>query len=63
MQHILTASLWGSSAQSYAPPLQTARIFQCRHPMMCSQKYPDDFLKFLGFRETMDTINWLGITD
>lgn len=56
----LTVFLWGSSAQSFAPLFQTARIYQCRHPMMCSQKYPDDFLKFTGFRETMQEINWLG---
>ena len=56
----LTVFLWGSVAKSFSPLFQTARVYQCRHPMMCSSKYPDDFLKFQGFKDTMDIINWLG---
>lgn len=54
------AFLWGSVAQRFSPLLKTAKVYQCRHPMMCSPKYKDDFLKFQGFWETANIINWLG---
>lgn len=56
----LPVFLWGSTAQKFSPLLKTAKVYQCRHPMMCSEKFPDDFLKFQGFRETANIINWLG---
>lgn len=56
----LIVFLWGSVAQAFSPLLTTAKVYQCRHPMMCSPKYEDDFLKFQGFRETASIINWLG---
>ena len=52
--------LWGRYAQSFQPVFPTQQLHSSRHPMMCSEKYADDFLKFTGFSATQSTINWLG---
>lgn len=52
--------LWGKEAISNKVHIKNGRFFESRHPMMCSEKYEDDFLKFEGFKETKGTINWLG---
>lgn len=52
--------LWGKGAISTKKVLCEGIILQSRHPMMCSEKYEDDFLKFQGIEATMDNINWLG---
>ncbi len=51
--------LWGKEAQSNKPYIEQGVFFESRHPMMCSGKYEDDFLKFTGFRETKDLIKWV----
>lgn len=55
--------LWGKSAQEFLPWIDFGVIYPSRHPMMCSPKYEDDFLKAEYFQETWDLINWLGISD
>lgn len=52
--------LWGREAISNKEHISRGNFFESRHPMMCSQKYEDDFLKFQGFKETKNIINWLG---
>lgn len=52
--------LWGSFAASAKDLIGGSRAFVSRHPMMCSEKYEDDFLKNPCFKETMNEINWLG---
>lgn len=52
--------LWGSEAASSKPYFKAERLFECRHPMMCPEKYPDDFFNCSCFLETMDEINWMG---
>lgn len=52
--------LWGKSAQAMMPWIELGTIYPSRHPMMCSAKYEDDFLKSDCFRETADRVNWLG---
>lgn len=64
--------LWGKEAQDKVPYIVVGRskaglsprIKDCavlsRHPMMCSEKYEDDFLKSDCFKVTMNKINWLG---
>lgn len=51
--------LWGKEASKYKDLLQ-GRLYQSRHPMMCSKKYDEDFLKSDCFQATMDEIQWLG---
>lgn len=51
--------LWGKPAQKIAEHITHGKIYASRHPMMCSPKYEDDFLKAECFKETMDKINWL----
>jgi uracil-DNA glycosylase len=53
--------LWGKHAQSYASWIQSGRLFCSRHPMMCSNKYGQDFLKADCFCQTKGKINWLGV--
>ena len=55
----ITYFLWGSNAQKYLPHIN-GKTISSRHPMMCSSKYVDDFLKSDCFKETMNEINWLG---
>lgn len=52
--------LWGKEAISNKVHIKNGSFFESRHPMMCSEKYEDDFLKFEGLKETKGTINWLG---
>ena len=52
--------LWGKEAIANKSYIKNGIFFESRHPMMCSEKYKDDFLKFEGFKETMHIINWLG---
>lgn len=52
--------LWGKEAISKKENIKTGVFFESRHPMLCSNKYPDDFLKSNCFSDTMNIINWLG---
>lgn len=56
--------LWGKEAQKFRPIFDSAiremTVYACDHPMMCSVKKKTDFLKFKGFADTKDEINWLG---
>lgn len=52
--------LWGNYAKGFAHAFPTQTVYQCRHPMLCSQRYEDDFLKFDGFSKTAHLIHWLG---
>ncbi len=56
----LTWLLWGQEAQECIEFIGSGTIFKSRHPMMCSNKYDDDFLKADYFEKTMNIINWLG---
>ena len=57
----LTWFLWGNDAISYRPYIISGKIYTSRHPMMCSERYPGDFLKSSCFKDLKDCINWLGI--
>lgn len=52
--------LWGKNAIAYKALIESGKFYESRHPMMCSAKYPDDFLKNKCIYETMDIINWIG---
>lgn len=56
--------LWGKEAQNYKNIIEKytdkSKIYESRHPMMCSESYSDDFLRNNCFKDTMDIINWLG---
>lgn len=52
--------LWGKDAISCQKCIGNSKVFKSRHPMMCSESYPDDFLRNTCFQETMNIINWLG---
>lgn len=52
--------LWGSESISNENFIKNGKVYKSRHPMMCSEKYDDDFLKCNCFKETMNIINWLG---
>ncbi|MFA9424038.1 MAG: uracil-DNA glycosylase [Sedimentibacter sp.] len=52
--------LWGKKAEDKRQYIKNGKFYLSRHPMMCSEKYDDDFLKNECFRDTMDLINWLG---
>src|SRR5699024_855817 len=52
--------LWGKEAQANTSFIDNGIIKESRHPARVSKKYKDDFLKFTGFEETMDEIDWLG---
>ena len=52
--------LWGSDAISYSQYIPEHNIYKNRHPMMCSNRFPDDFLKSNCFQDTRDIVNWLG---
>lgn len=52
--------LWGKEAISNKELIKKGIIYECRHPMMCSDKYDDDFLKSNCFEDTKNIINWLG---
>ncbi len=52
--------LWGSISKNAVQLIGSSRRYISRHPMMCSKKYDDDFLKSKCFYDTKDMINWLG---
>lgn len=53
--------LWGNEAISKIKYLGLhANTYTSNHPMMCSEKYKEDFLKNKCFKETMGIISWLG---
>lgn len=52
--------LWGKNAIAFAKHIKKGSVYSCRHPMMCSKEYEDDFLKSDCFKATSDKINWLG---
>lgn len=54
----ITWFLWGKQAQRRKPYIKYGNFCESRHPMMCSSKYDDDFLKSRCFRDTWDTIKW-----
>jgi uracil-DNA glycosylase len=53
--------LWGKQAEDKKQYIKNGIFCISRHPMMCSEKYEDDFLKSSCFKDTMNIINWLGI--
>lgn len=52
--------LWGKQAEDKKKYISNGRFYISRHPMMCSEKYKDDFLKNNCFKDAMNIINWLG---
>ncbi|MDL4840916.1 uracil-DNA glycosylase [Aquibacillus rhizosphaerae] len=52
--------LWGNQAKQNKQHIKQGVFYESRHPMMCSKKYKDDFLKSECFLETWDIIDWLG---
>ncbi len=52
--------LWGKEAIGKKKFISEGVFMESRHPSRCSATYEDDFLKFTGFENTMDMINWLG---
>lgn len=52
--------LWGRQAEEKSKYIKQGKFYISRHPMMCSEKYEDDFLRNNCFKDTMNTINWLG---
>lgn len=52
--------LWGKQAEEKTKRINYGKKYISRHPMMCSEKYEDDFLKSDCFKNTMNIINWLG---
>lgn len=52
--------LWGRQAEEKIQYIKNGDFYISRHPMMCSIKYGDDFLKSNCFKNTMNIINWLG---
>ncbi|KYG29298.1 uracil-DNA glycosylase [Alkalihalobacillus trypoxylicola] len=53
--------LWGKEAINKKVFIQEGQFYESRHPMLCSEKYENDFLKFNGFKDTGHLVNWLGI--
>lgn len=53
--------LWGTYANSFKDILNNNKIYSSRHPMMCSIKYSDDFLKNRCFYDTKHLVDWLGV--
>lgn len=52
--------LWGRQAEEKSKCINYGKKYISRHPMMCSEKYEDDFLKSDCFKDNMNIINWLG---
>ena len=52
--------LWGKESINNKDFIKSGKIITSRHPMMCAEKYEDDFLKSDCFKSTSDIINWLG---
>lgn len=53
--------LWGKHSQQRMMHIKKGIFHISRHPMLCSSKYEDDFLKSDCFLKTSDFINWLGL--
>lgn len=53
--------LWGKHSQQRMVYIKKGIFHISRHPMLCSSKYEDDFLKSDCFLKTFDSINWLGL--
>lgn len=52
--------LWGTEAMKTKSFIKdNVVIYESRHPMLCSPKYDNDFLKSNCFKDTMDIINWI----
>lgn len=51
--------LWGGTAQDFSPLISSGVKYISRHPMMCSTKYEDDFLKNPCFIKTKEIISWI----
>ncbi len=51
--------LWGKNAAEQQAHIRDGTLHISRHPMLCSQKYNDDFLKSTCFLETWHLINWV----
>lgn len=52
--------LWGTESIKIKKLInKNITIIESRHPMMCSEKYENDFLKSNCFKDTMDLINWI----
>ncbi len=52
--------LWGKFSEGKGKYIKHGNFYISRHPMMCSEKYEDDFLRSNCFKDTMNIINWLG---
>lgn len=52
--------LWGRFSEEKGRFIKNGNFYISRHPMMCSEKYEDDFLRNNCFKDTMNVINWLG---
>lgn len=52
--------LWGKEATAKKAHIKEGIFLESRHPSRCSKTYEDDFLKFSGFKDTMQLIDWLG---
>ncbi len=52
--------LWGKFSEEKSKYIRHGNFYISRHPMMCSEKYEDDFLRNNCFKDTMNIINWLG---
>ncbi|HHZ03314.1 MAG TPA: uracil-DNA glycosylase [Tissierellia bacterium] len=50
--------LWGKMAEEKKQFIKHGKLYISRHPMMCSEKYEDDFLRNDCFKDTMNIINW-----
>lgn len=53
--------LWGKNAQSFKTCILNGKFYESRHPMMCSNSYPDDFLKSDCIKNTSNLVNWTGL--
>ena len=52
--------LWGTESKELGNIIKYGKIYSSKHPMMCSEKYEDDFLRNTCFKDTSSIINWLG---
>ena len=57
----ISGSLAKEISGSLAKEISGSLIYECRHPMMCSPKYDDDFLLSNCFSATRNIVNWTGI--
>jgi uracil-DNA glycosylase len=52
--------LWGNHARELKPYIQSNKIYESRHPMLCNINIANDFLNCPCFKETLDVIDWMG---